>query len=1052
MSTPPTGSGRPDVEAELRGLMDFQRLTVDRVHERFWDADDPSRRFLVADEVGLGKTLVARGVIARTIEHLWDDPDRRIDIVYICSNAQIARQNLPKLRVGGGHERHHADRLTLLANQMHHLEGQRVNFVSFTPGTSFNISNSGGWSSERVLLYWLLKKAWTREVRKGPWIRFFRAGAQQASFERQVDGFDRGSISADMGRDFAMSLSRLRGPGGGILADELRECVAEFGRRTTRNGWPDRALGSRRNRLIGALRQALAHAAVERLEPDLVILDEFQRFKSLMNDEDEGARLARALFDHKDARLLLLSATPFKMYTLPDEPEGDDHYKDFVDTVRFLAGADRATSVERDLSDLRSGLLSDDLDRARAARDRAQAELRRVMSRTERLARTPDRDGLVKEETLGGVRLTADDVRDFRRLNAVSEVVGGRDQLEYWRSAPYVLELMESYQVKQKLLKHDLADPALVKAVQTPARGLRWSDVQVYAELDPGNAKLRGLAADVLDSGAWRLAWVPPSLPSYELSGPYADPGLRAFTKRLVFSSWAIAPKAISAVLSYEAERRINEAVDATGNTTTAATHDYESRPTGLLTLQRSDPRLTAMSLLYPSAALAEAGDPLAIARLRETALPLPRELLETEVRTRIEALLSGLPKGPDSGSEDFDWYLAAGLLADRNRGVDDISRLSFGIYDEPDDQTQTGFGDHRDRARHLQAASLGRRPHDLPEVLTQLAIGAPGTAALRALARVSGGVPALLDVEVRDAASSMAWSLRNLFNRPEIMGVVRGTGGRLPYWQDVLRYAVDGGLPSVLEEYAYVLSQGIGLSGTPGQRALSMAQAFDGATSLRTASQSFTDLSVVGGEVRATQHPLRTHLAVRFGRGVSEDDKGAARESQVRDAFNSPFWPFVLSSTSVGQEGLDFHHYSHAIVHWNLPSNPVDLEQREGRVHRYQGHAVRRNVAAAYGSRAEVTSADDPWTTLFALASTDRGEDQNDLYPSWIPPLAGGARIQRYVPALPLSNEQHALRRLLRTVGAYRMVLGQPRQQDLLRYLGDHSGQLEDLMIDLEP
>jgi ERCC4-related helicase len=68
--------------------------------------------------------------------------------------------------------------------------------------------------------------------------------------------------------------------------------------------------------------------------------------------------------------------------------------------------------------------------------------------------------------------------------------------------------------------------------------------------------------------------------------------------------------------------------------------------------------------------------------------------------------------------------------------------------------------------------------------------------------------------------------------------------------------------------------------------------------------------------------------------------------------AFNSPFWPFVLASTSVGQEGLDFHHYSHAVVHWNIPANPVDLEQREGRVHRYQGHAVRRNVAAGYGDR----------------------------------------------------------------------------------------------------
>ena len=72
---------------------------MERVHEQFWHPTDPTRRFLVADEVGLGKTLVARGVIAKTIDHLWDTVPR-IDVVYICSNAQIARQNLPKLRVG----------------------------------------------------------------------------------------------------------------------------------------------------------------------------------------------------------------------------------------------------------------------------------------------------------------------------------------------------------------------------------------------------------------------------------------------------------------------------------------------------------------------------------------------------------------------------------------------------------------------------------------------------------------------------------------------------------------------------------------------------------------------------------------------------------------------------------------------------------------------------------------------------------------------------------------------------------------------------------------
>ena len=68
-----------------------------------------------------------------------------------------------------------------------------------------------------------------------------------------------------------------------------------------------------------------------------------------------------------------------------------------------------------------------------------------------------------------------------------------------------------------------------------------------------------------------------------------------------------------------------------------------------------------------------------------------------------------------------------------------------------------------------------------------------------------------------------------------------------------------------------------------------------------------------------------------------------------VREAFNSPFWPFVLTTTSVGQEGLDFHLYCRDIVHWNLPSNPVDLEQREGRTDRYDGLSIRRNIYATF-------------------------------------------------------------------------------------------------------
>ena len=105
------------------------------------------------------------------------------------------------------------------------------------------------------------------------------------------------------------------------------------------------------------------------------------------------------------------------------------------------------------------------------------------------------------------------------------------------------------------------------------------------------------------------------------------------------------------------------------------------------------------------------------------------------------------------------------------------------------------------------------------------------------------------------------------------------------------------------------------------------------------------------------TAERLHTAFAMRFGddEGGSNraDGEAPARASQLREGFNSPYWPFVLISTSVGQEGLDFHPYCHIVVHWNLPNNPVDLEQREGRVHRYKGHAVRKNVALKHGAGA---------------------------------------------------------------------------------------------------
>ncbi len=130
---------KPDTVGPLVGLKDFQSATVDYVYRRLYEDEDRVDRFLIADEVGLGKTLVARGVIAKAIDKLWQKDGHRIDIIYICANRDIARQNISRLNITGDREMAVASRMTLLPLHLHQLQHNRLNFVSFTPGTSFNL-------------------------------------------------------------------------------------------------------------------------------------------------------------------------------------------------------------------------------------------------------------------------------------------------------------------------------------------------------------------------------------------------------------------------------------------------------------------------------------------------------------------------------------------------------------------------------------------------------------------------------------------------------------------------------------------------------------------------------------------------------------------------------------------------------------------------------------------------------------------------------------------------------------------------------------------------
>jgi len=1050
----------------LAHLKDFQRLTVENVFERLWGSQDPVLRFLVADEVGLGKTLVARGVVAKTIEHLKRHDEERIDIVYICSNRQIAQQNLRRLHDGAGVRIPHADRLTLLPTVLQQMQRPRkagepaVNIISFTPGTSFHLRSNGGTAEERALLHVLLEQLWSRNAVSGrKWKLFFRGGASLDRMSWERGRVDRAALTPEMVASFNTQLT------GATFEDQpllevLDETVDRF--RWVRQGSRVPAwVSQRRFHLLGRLRQVLAQACIGHLDPDLVILDEFQRFGRLLHGDDEASHLARHLLGDRaidaettrtQTRVLMLSATPFKMYTLPDEPEGEDHYRDFTQTVAFLAGPERADAVRLAMKDMRAAMMAHDHARAVGAKDRAETELRRVMCRTERLATSADRDGMLRSNDDLPVEVTANDVRDYTAQSAVSQAVGAPDVLEYWRSAPYVYELMEKYQVK-RTIENDLDAGGATVGPLLNSRVHR-GDIQRYAHVDLANPKLRWLADDVLSTGAWRVAWLPASLPYYSPAGAYADPGLAGFTKRLVFSAWNVAPKGIATLLSYEVERRLREA-----RVGSAGRDYFGERQTALLTFTHGEGnRLTGMpvlSLLYPSPSLARLGDPLSVARDTGSSLPLDRDELLEIVRGRVSYALAELPTRREGASRpSAAWYWAAPLLLDRAAGLDpSMSRLTFGSEDRAAGEGRGSvFEEHLRAADAVDAPELGPPPDDLVDVLAQLAVAGPGVCALRALSRVVSGSDDLADDGLQATASDWAWDLRALFNTPEIMSMLQTSDREATYWRQALGHALDGNLQAVLDEYAEVLmsSRSLGGEGREAQLA-DMTRGFSEGSGLRAAMQAM-DLFGSQYDGHQTRVRLRSHFAVRYGRHAS-DDKTVVRESQVRDAFNSPFWPFVLASTSVGQEGLDFHHYSHAVVHWNLPGNPVDLEQREGRVHRYRGHAVRKNIARRFGASAEVVHGRNPWDSLFKVATAARPESQSEIVPDWVYPVEGGATIDRYVPVLPMSRERAQYARLLRTVGAYRLTIGQPRQADLLEYLGSDSALvLEDLGVDLSP
>lgn len=1065
----------PKTERFLSSLKDFQRDTVDYAFARMYEDAEPSTRFLIADEVGLGKTKVAAGIVARAADLLRaKDPTRRVDIIYICSNAAIARQNINRLNVTDQPTHDLPDRITMLPKHIGRLSKNEVNFIAFTPGTSLNMRSSGGRAEERALLFWLLPPEWTAN-QKGA-LSLLSGEMRRDRFKGRVG--DDHEIDDTLKAAFRAKLGEPLDPaesGGSLhqrflaLADQLggREKLSDDERR-------------KRNDIVGELRGILAGVCVGSLEPDLVILDEFQRFSDLLHGKDDASRLAQELFryrdarvEHGDVRVLMLSATPYRMFTTADDPGGDGHYADLIQTIGFLQNDPvRTQAFQSALATYGTELFrlgADGGQALRRASDEVAGMLRRVMVRTERLAVTEDRSGMLREVVCPDVRVTEGDVDSFLSTQRLARSLGVADVTEYWKSAPYLVNFMDDYDLKRDfvdLVKGPRVPPAVFQALSDGGGALlSKEDISAYRQLDPGNARLRNLVHDMLDSEAWRLLWIPPSWRYYEPEGEFAQPVAKTLTKRLIFSSWQVVPKVVAALMTYESERRML-GIGPDGEPGSQGLEARKKRR-GLLRFSTSQGRLTGMpvlGLMYPSFVLAREADPRKLAG----AGPDSTILTMAEVLERARDVLRPLvmeitTDAPADGEEDEAWYWAAPILLDLKsdpasakawlgqanlagqwRG-EEVPAGTDDVPDEGDADAEDAWSAHVREARNVASnpSSLGRPPADLLGVLALQAVAGPVVTALRALARVSGGLQRVTEKSLRNRAGQVAEAFRSLFNQPDVRVMLQRSNNAEPYWRRVLEYCARGGLQAVLDEYAHVLAEYLGVSGRPiAQIEREVGAAVREALTLRTATVAADSVEVDGAEkdVRIGEKMrFRTRFAVRYGGRSQDETQTVLREGDVQQAFNSPFWPFVLCSTSVGQEGLDFHLYCHAVMHWNLPSNPVDLEQREGRVHRYKGHAVRKNVASDFSSRANYETSgpeSDSWRQMFDSARTARTGAVSDLVPFWVYTTEGGAYIERHLPMIPLSKDVDRAELLRRSLAVYRMAFGQNRQEDLVQYL----------------
>ncbi len=255
---------------------------------------------------------------------------------------------------------------------------------------------------------------------------------------------------------------------------------------------------------------------------------------------------------------------------------------------------------------------------------------------------------------------------------------------------------------------------------------------------------------------------------------------------------------------------------------------------------------------------------------------------------------------------------------------------------------------------------------------------------------------------------------------------------------EELLDYCIEGGLNATLKEYKYA-----GGSAKDLQAALVYGSG-KGINGVENQGNDCSQVHVYSSESYNNDFELdnpfivKCHYAERFNADYTDTGRSETTPSgqihfkNCHNAFNSPFWPMILCTTSANQEGYDLDRYCCRIMHYSLPKSTMAFEQRDGRIDRRLSLLARRRMVHLDKINGLKHL---EWDEVFGQ---EQYQGESGMSPFWtqmgyletckeknVDPI----KLERIVPYFPMTPEFTYYRRLLEQKNKYRGKFGMPNE-----------------------